>query len=91
MQAVDERHDFPGAEERILQLWERLDAFKTSVERSKKEGRPEVRLHFSGEYHFGGECIRSSQGAVCYFLQALSEASASSFVSYSDYYLNPMR
>jgi len=45
MKPVDERHDFPKEEEKIVALWERLDAFRTSVARSKKEGQPEYTFY----------------------------------------------
>ena len=39
MASLPERVDFPAQEEEILALWERLDAFKTSLELSR--GNPE--------------------------------------------------
>ena len=45
MQAVEERHDFPAEEEKIVALWERLDAFRTSVARSKAQGLPEYTFY----------------------------------------------
>ena len=38
-QPLPERVSFPGMEEEMLKLWEKLDAFKTSLELSK--GKPE--------------------------------------------------
>eukprot|EP01124_Arcella_intermedia_P022504 TRINITY_DN3362_c0_g1_i1.p1 TRINITY_DN3362_c0_g1~~TRINITY_DN3362_c0_g1_i1.p1 ORF type:complete len:1073 (-),score=204.87 TRINITY_DN3362_c0_g1_i1:40-3258(-) len=38
MKAVADRHDFPGEEEKIVELWERIDAFQTSLK--KNEGKP---------------------------------------------------
>ena len=39
MQPVPDRHDFPGAEEEVLKLWESIDAFHESNRRH--EGMPE--------------------------------------------------
>eukprot|EP01105_Mastigella_eilhardi_P022983 TRINITY_DN5749_c0_g1_i1.p1 TRINITY_DN5749_c0_g1~~TRINITY_DN5749_c0_g1_i1.p1 ORF type:complete len:1133 (-),score=359.61 TRINITY_DN5749_c0_g1_i1:58-3456(-) len=44
MQPVpDTRISFPGAEEEVLRLWDRLDAFRTSLKRS--EGQPEYSFY----------------------------------------------
>ena len=32
---VADRHDFPEEEEKILELWEKIDAFKVSLKQSK--------------------------------------------------------
>jgi len=45
MQPVSERHDFPAEEEKLVALWERIDAFRTSVARSKAERRPEYTFY----------------------------------------------
>ncbi len=36
--SVGESHNFPKEEERIIELWNKLDAFKTSLKQS--EGKP---------------------------------------------------
>lgn len=38
MEDVPERHDFPAAEEAVSALWDKIDAFQTSLKRS--EGKP---------------------------------------------------
>lgn len=38
MEDVPERHDFPAAEEAVAALWDKVDAFQTSLKRS--EGKP---------------------------------------------------
>ena len=40
MAELPEKISFPSEEEKVLQLWEALDAFKTSLKLS--EGKPEV-------------------------------------------------
>ena len=36
---VPDQHNFPRAEERILQLWKELDAFRTTLRQSKDRPR----------------------------------------------------
>lgn len=43
MAELPEKVHFPAEEEKIQELWDRLDAFKTSLKLS--EGKPEVRPH----------------------------------------------
>lgn len=38
MEDVPERHDFPAAEEAVAALWDKIDAFQTTLKRS--EGKP---------------------------------------------------
>ena len=44
MASLPERVDFPAQEEEILALWERLNAFKTSLELSR--GNPEYTVRW---------------------------------------------
>ena len=38
-EAVPEKYDFPKEEEKILDIWKALDAFKTSLKQSKGKTR----------------------------------------------------
>ena len=40
-----EYHDFPKEEEKILELWGKLDAFKTCLRQSKDKPRLELRTY----------------------------------------------
>lgn len=42
-QDVADKISFPGEEEKVLRLWEKIDAFRTSLKLS--EGRPEYTFY----------------------------------------------
>lgn len=56
MEDVPERHDFPAAEEAVVALWAKVDAFKTSLK--KNEGKPRYSFYdgppfATGTPHYG--------------------------------------
>jgi len=45
MKPVEKSYSFPKEEEKTAALWDELDAFKVSLQRSKQQGRPEYTFY----------------------------------------------
>lgn len=57
-----EYHDFPKEEEKILELWDKLDAFESCLRQSKDRPRLAIAIFNSNSMNFSKEnCLKDKK------------------------------
>ena len=56
-QQVAEKMEFPKEEEKVLQFWKDVDAFKTCLEQSKNKKKYDINFYYLNTTYFIKYCL----------------------------------